>query len=256
MGDKINLRKIKDAIPESASFVQHQGDAQKPSAKNEASDKNEGRRLSFSSMKPVPRKNLPDDLAVESPAPQPVDHEKQRQSFVLKDSIHFKTNMEYLHYLHECLSRVGLTPELYQQFKVLHMSNKDIEALEGIWRHLADLGLGECERWLECAEVLRQLEAMDAAFEYLNKAVVRYPSDVQAVYAMAMFYKLKKDYESSEHWLKKWKLLDGLNPEVYYHLSTVYKRTGALELARKHLLECLSYDPQHLRAKALLDKLV
>lgn len=243
---KLELRQLKNQIVSNKGFLSssRSSDEGKPE-KDRLKEK-----LSISGLSPQ-NQHLKKEIDQEDE----LTKKMRRKRFVLKDSIHFKTNIEYLNYLHDALKKIGLTWEIYGQFKVLHMSNKDIEALEGIWRHLGDLGMSECDAWLESAEVLRQIEELDLSFEYLNRIVDKYPEEPRGAYAMAMYYKLKKDYEATEHWLKKWKVLDVANPEVYYHLGTVYKRIGSLELARKNLLECLSYDSAHLRARSLLDKI-
>lgn len=240
-------------MPERLNFSQIQKGDEAPRAMTDQEVQNHKdkleKKLSFSQMDPAVLRHL------KSEPKKDLSREEKRKNFVLRDSIHFKTNIEYIKYLQSCLAEVGLTPELYDQFKVLFYSNNDAEAMEGVWRHLKDIDYSDSEIMLEKADGLRQMDRMEEAFEILNQAVNRFPAEAPVIYALVMYYKLEKDYESAEHWIKKWKQLEPTNPEVYYHLGTVYKRVGSIGLARTNLLECLAFDSSHLAAKSLLEKL-
>ncbi len=205
------------------------------------------RGISFSSLKP----RGPDARSA-SPAK---DRPKPAERPPLKDAIQFRNSAEYEKYLLGILEKHGLDAPLYEQLRIFYASAGDVAALQRVWRHLPDLGFSDPEGWLERAEVLRQMDRMDLALEYIEKYQRARPDDPHATYAMAMYFKLQHDYEVAVHWLKKWQRLDPRNPEVYYHLGTIYRRIHSVDLARLNLMECLRLDGKYPLAQALLDKL-
>lgn len=205
------------------------------------------RRVRLSSA--VPRQNMP------VAAPMEEQRKKNKTKPPLRDSIQFKTSRQHEEYLNAYLEEHGLTWELYDQYKVLYSSARELGELHRVWRHLGDLGFQESQILLEKAEVLRQMGEMDKAQVFLDENVRKYPGDPHANYALAMFYKLTRDYELAIHWLKKWQKLEGMSAEPYYHLGAIYRRTGSLDMARTSLLECLRLKPNHPLGKSLLQKL-
>jgi len=173
----------------------------------------------------------------------------------LKDSIYFKTDEEYEEYLHATLEKEGLFAELYEQFKVLYVSRKNIPALTSIWTHLDQLGLNVYQACLEQAEVLIQMEEMEKAFVFLDRAVRMEPDDIIGVRAISLYHKLAREYELAIHWMEKWKKLRHDDAEVYYHMGSVYRRTGMKDMAIMHLRRCLNFDHNHIMARSLLEKL-
>jgi tetratricopeptide (TPR) repeat protein len=191
----------------------------------------------------------------EMPFEKEVLKEKVQQKPALKDSILFKTDIEYEEYLYTMLEMHGLFTELYEHFKVFLKSKADVVGLEKIWKFAEDLDLGPCELLLEKADVLRQISRMDLAYVYLEQASRQYSDNPMVNYGMAMYYKLNRDYELAMHWMQKWLAIDGSNPEVYYQMGSTYNRIGMTDLAVQKLRECIILAPNHLAAKSLIDKI-
>jgi tetratricopeptide (TPR) repeat protein len=195
-----------------------------------------------------------------------VETDKQKEKFEkkksskaelsLKDSIFFKTDIEYEEYLYGVLEKEGLFDKLYEQFKVFLMSKSDVVGLEKIWKYSEDLNMEPCDLLLEKADVLRQISRMDLAFDYLEQASRLFPENAMVNYSMAMYYKLNRDYELAMHWMNRWLVTDDANPEVYYQLGSTLNRMGSHDLAADKLRSCLVLDPNHLTAKSLLDKII
>jgi tetratricopeptide (TPR) repeat protein len=195
-------------------------------------------------------------LPVEQVTNKRVDDKKKKSSIELKDSILFKTDIEYEEYLYQTLEVNGLFPELYEHFKIFLMSKNDVVGLEKIWKYADDLALETCELLLEKADVLRQISRMDLVLVYLEQASRKFPENAKVNYGMSMYYKLERNYELAIHWMQKWLAVDGSNPEVYYQMGSTYKRIGMVDLAAQRLRECLALDSSHIAAKSLLDKIL
>jgi len=180
---------------------------------------------------------------------------EKKKTLVLKDSILFKTDVEYEEYLYDTLESFGLSLELYEHFKIFLMSKSDVVGLEKVWKYSKDLEMDPCSLLLEKADVLRQLTRIDLAYTYLEQASRQYPDNATVNYGMAMYYKLKREYELAIHWMNKWLVVDGSNPEVYYQLGSTYHRMGSYDLSVQKLRECLILDAKHLAAQSLLDKI-
>lgn len=173
----------------------------------------------------------------------------------LKDSIYFKTDEEYEAYLNETLEKEGLFQELYDQLKVLYISRKNIPALMSVWEHLDQLGMDTYQACLEQAEILIQMEEMQKAFVFLDRAVRLDPENLKGIRAIALYHKLNREYELAIHWLEKWKKINMEDAEVYYHMGSVYRRTGMMEMALTELRRCLHLNNNHLMARSLLTKM-
>lgn len=182
-------------------------------------------------------------------------HLNKKKEIALKDSILFKTDTEYEEYLYTILESYGLFAELYDHFKVFLMSKSDVVGLEKLWKYSGDLKMDPCDLLLEKADVLRQISRIDLAYDYLEQASRQYPENAMVNYGMAMYHKLKREYELALHWMNKWMVVDGSNSEVYYQLGSTYHRMGSYDLAVQKLRECLILDSKHLGAQSLLDKI-
>lgn len=173
----------------------------------------------------------------------------------LKDSVYFFSDREYEAYLLEELERQGLFRELFEQLKILYISRKDIHALTGLFEHLPDLDLSDCELQLEKAEAFRALGDMDKAFLFLDKAVRLNPESVTALRSLSYFHKHREEYELSLHWLEKWGKLRPDEADVHYQKGVIYHRLKQDLLSRGCLLKCLEVDPKHLMAQSLFNQL-
>jgi tetratricopeptide (TPR) repeat protein len=200
------------------------------------------------SFQPKPQKKEPEPTLLAS-KPQQVVVKK------LKDSIYFQSDEEYEYYLKETLEQEGLFQELYDQLKVLYVSRKNIPALMSLWENLNQLGMSTYQACLEQAEVFIQMEEMQKAFVYLDRAVRLEPENLKGIRAIALYHKLNREYELTIHWLEKWKKLNMDDAEVYYHMGSVYRRNGMMEMALTELRRCLHLNHNHLMARSLLTKM-
>jgi len=173
----------------------------------------------------------------------------------LRDSIYFQTDEEYEEYLLETLEKEGLFPELYKQLKIFYISRKNIPALTSVWEHLYELDMTAYQALMEQAEVLIQMEEMEKAFVFLDRAVRLEPDNLAGIRAISLYHKLSREYELAIHWMEKWKKLDHTNPEVFYHTGSILRRTGMKDLAITELRRCLHLDQNHVMARSLLEKL-
>lgn len=235
---RISLRKFEKDLREK-SATQHNDELG-----SQDKDAKPKKGLTFSSMSPVTLKKQ--NVSIKT---------KKVEKPAVKDSISFKSDEEYEEYFLQYVEVHGLNKELYQHIKVFYMSSKNIGGLRKVWKHLEEIGLDECEALLESADVLRQMDEMDLAFEFLDRAVQKFPDSIQAISSVALYYKLTRDYELAIHWLQKWQKLEPTNADALYHLGAVYRRVHSIDLALTSLRNCLQLDSNHLRARALLDKI-
>jgi tetratricopeptide (TPR) repeat protein len=174
----------------------------------------------------------------------------------LRDSIYFKSELEYETYLREELASHGLFRELFEQLKVLYVARRDLHALMGLFHHLPELELSECQINLEIAETFRLLDDMDKAYLYLDKAVRADPQSILAIRSLAFYHKLKEEYELSLHWFLELKKLCMQDAEVHYQLGIVYHRVGQDHLALVSVRKSLDLDTKHMLARSLMEKLL
>lgn len=206
------------------------------------------------SFQPKPKPKSVDKVKVESSSSKtttPLEVAPKK----LKDSIYFQTDEEYEEYLQETLKQEGLFKELYEQMKVLYVSRKNIPALMSIWEHLGEMGMSSYQACLEQAEVLIHMEEMQKAFVFLDRAVRMEPENLKGIRAIALYHKLNREYELAVHWLEKWKKLNMDDAEVYYHMGSVYRRTGMTEMALTELRRCIHLNSNYLMARSLLTKM-
>lgn len=172
----------------------------------------------------------------------------------LRDAVFFKSDEEHQTYLMQQLQVQGISREIYERLRSLHVTQKDVPRLMELWDHLPDLGLSPAEVHLETADTLRQMDMMDRAMVHLEQAASIEPENLQAVKSIAMCLKLKKDYETALHWIERWKKLDPHSDEQHYQMGSIYHRMGNPDLARANLRRCLELNPKHITARSLLEK--
>ena len=172
-----------------------------------------------------------------------------------RDAIFFKSDVEYQDYLLQEKDVHGLYPDLYDHLKVLYVSRKNIPSLLSLWDELEESGMDSCEAHLERAETLRQMNELDKAMLYLEKAQRVKPDSVIALRSLTITYKLKKDYELALHWGERWRQVSPGEAECSYQLGSIHHRVNSFELARNHLKRALELDPHHLTARSLLESI-
>lgn len=214
----------------------------------------ERERLNFSSLTAGGRLSRDASPSPSTPPPSR-ENNKKKDAPPLRDGIHFKNSSEYEDYLMEYLEEYGISEELYDRCRALFVSSSDLGKLHKLFARLGELGYTDSDIQLEKADIFRRMGRLDLAHEALETNLCRNPRDSRALCAMALFYKLQRQYEESVHYLKKWEQVDAFNPEVHYHLGSVFYRVHSTSLAEHHLRECLRLDSRHLRARSLLDKM-
>jgi len=172
-----------------------------------------------------------------------------------RDAIFFKSDVEYEDYLLQEKEYHGLYLDLYDHLKVLYVSRKNLPSLLSLWDDLESMGMDSCEAHLERAETLRQMDELDKAMLYLEKAIRSNPKSVIALRSLTITNKLKKDYELALHWADRWNQVSPGEAECSYQLGTIHHRAHSYDLARSHLKRALGLDPSHLMARSLLESI-
>lgn len=245
------ILKLKDPVARRAALKEYA-----TRVKNDFSDEPETEILNLSLMQPKfqPSVSNKKPFKKEEVRERPKPFASLKPTF-LRDSIYFQTDEEYEEYLLETLEKEGLFPELYKQLKVFYISRKNIPALTSVWEHLHELDMTAYQALMEQSEVLIQMEEMEKAFVFLDRAVRLEPDNLTGIRAISLYHKLSREYELAMHWMEKWKKLDHTNPEVFYHIGSVLRRTGMKEMAITELRRCLHLDQNHVMARSLLEKL-
>jgi tetratricopeptide (TPR) repeat protein len=95
----------------------------------------------------------------------------------------------------------------------------------------------------------KDLQNLDRAIEFLEKAIEKNPKGVEAYKDLAVAYGFKKEYEKSIEMSKKAIAIDPSDGQVYVNIGVNYRNMGNEAKAKEYFAKAAEWDPKYKQIK-------